>query len=319
LDYFLAAFAILSVLCVNANLSRKARKDTPSPQRALVVALFFLLPHPDVSLLEVGKGEKLRKPTSAASEIKIVSYNIRWRSGEELKLLTKLLMEDREIGGAAILGLQEVDRRKKRSGNTNTAKIIADQLGMYYAWAAPPTAKPGDEEETGVAIMSVYPLSDVRRIVLPHEGPNGRRRVALGATVEIHNRHWRVYSAHAETRISVSKKLEQFKAMLQDLAQYPANMPAIVMGDFNTWQPNADGKTAKLFSDAGLKTPFGPQATFRRRILLVPIELKLDWVWLRGLEAATFGIDRKIEISDHWPLWTNVKMPHEGTKPTKVN
>jgi endonuclease/exonuclease/phosphatase family metal-dependent hydrolase len=276
--------------------------------RALSVVLFLLLPRVDVSLLEFGKGKTVRKPTSPASEIKIISYNIRWRSGEQLKLLTRLFKEDPEIGGAAILALQEVDRHKKRSGNSNTAKFIADELGMHYAWTAPPTAKRGDEEETGVAILSVYPLSDLHRIILPHEGPNGRRRVALGATVDIDNYHWRVYSAHAETRVSVDKKVQQFQALLQDLAQYPASMPAIIMGDFNTWQPDEDRKMRQLFSDAGLKTPFGPQTTFKRRVFFVPIELKLDWVWLRGLEAATFGIDRKIEISDHWPLWTNVKM-----------
>ena len=276
--------------------------------RALSVVLFLLLPRVDVSLLEFGKGKTVRKPTSPASEIKIISYNIRWRSGEQLKLLTRLFKEDPEIGGAAILALQEVDRHKKRSGNSNTAKFIADELGMHYAWTAPPTAKRGDEEETGVAILSVYPLSDLHRIILPHEGPNGRRRVALGATVDIDNYHWRVYSAHAETRVSVDKKVQQFQALLQDLAQYPASMPAIIMGDFNTWQPDEDRKMRQLFSDAGLKTPFGPQTTFKRRVFFVPIELKLDWVWLRGLEAATFGIDRKIVISDHWPLWTNVKM-----------
>ena len=284
--------------------------------RALLVLLFLLLPRADVPLLESGKGETIRKATSTTGEIKIVSYNIRWRSGEDLKLLTKLFKEDPEIGGAAILGLQEVDRRKKRSGNSNTAKMIADELGLHYAWAAPPTPKPNDEEETGVAILSIYPLSDVRRIVLPHEGPNRRRRVALGVTVEIDKHQWRVYTAHAETRLAFDKKLEQYKAVLHDLARYPHHMPAIIMGDLNTWEANADRKTAKLFSDAGLKTPFGGQATFRRRILLVPIELKLDWVWLRGLEAATFGIDRKVEVSDHWPLWTNVKMPQGGTQGT---
>jgi endonuclease/exonuclease/phosphatase family metal-dependent hydrolase len=275
--------------------------------RALLV-LLFLLPLPaDGPLLESGKGETLRKPATAANEIKIVSYNIRWRSGDDLKRLVKLFQNDPEIGGAAILGLQEVDRRKKRSGNCNTAKMIADEVGLHYAWAAPPAAKPDDEEETGVAIMSVYPLSDVHRIVLPHAGPNGRHRVALGATVEINKRSWRVYSAHAETRLRFGKKLEQYKAVLDDLAKYPAHMPAIIMGDFNTWEPTVHGKVSKLFSNAGLKTPFGGQTTFRRRLLFVPIELRLDWVWLRGLEAASFGIDRKVEISDHWPLWTNVK------------
>ena len=277
--------------------------------KLIILLICLLLPRGDVDLLESGKATNIRQQTSSPAEIKIISYNIRWRSGDDLKTLIKLFQTDSEIGNAQILALQEVDRRKKRSGNNNTAKMIADELGMHYVWAAPPAPKPTDEEETGVAILSVYPLSDVERIVLPHKGPNGRRRVALGATVEFENRRWRVYSAHSETRIAVSKKLEQFKAVLDDLAKYPANMPAIIMGDLNTWEPSADGKTNKFFLDAGLKTPFGGEATFKRRVLFVPLELKLDWVWLRGLEAASFGIDRKIEVSDHFPLWTNLKNP----------
>lgn len=262
----------------------------------------------DSLLLESGKAAILRKHTAENTEIKIVSYNIRWRGGDELKRLAKFLHEDPEIGGASILALQEVDRHKKRTGRHNTAKALADELGLHYVWAAPPAAKANDEEETGVAILSIFPLSDVKRIVLPNPGPNQRRRVALGATVEMEGRQWRVYSAHAETRISVDKKMEQFNAILEDLARYPVDMPAIVMGDLNTWEPSADDKTIKLFSKAGLNTPFGTQSTFRRRVMLVPIEFRLDWVWLRGLETTGHGIDRKIEVSDHWPLWTNVKL-----------
>ena len=276
--------------------------------KLLLVLLSVLFLHSDTPLLESGQAPTIKKPTSAPTEIKVISYNIRWRGGDDLQTLIKLLQEDPEIGGASILALQEVDRHKKRTGHNNTVKIIADALGMHYAWAAPPMPKPTDEEETGVAILSVYPLSDVQRIVLPHHGPNKRRRVALGATVEMHNQRWRIYSAHAETRVKIGKKLEQYKAVLDDLAHFPADMPAIIMGDFNTWEPNVHGKVTKLFSNAGLKTPFGGQSTFRRKVLFVPIELKLDWVWLRGLEAATFGIDRKVEVSDHWPLWTNVKI-----------
>lgn len=275
----------------------------------LLVALCLLCPFDDAALLESGQGTSLRKQTSTPAELKILSYNIRWRSGEDLKDMIKLLKDDPEVGGASILALQEVDRRKKRSGHNNTAKILADELGLYYVWTAPPAKKPTDEEETGVAILSVYPLSDVKRFVLPHPGPGKRRRVALGATVEIENRKWRIYSVHAETRINFDKKLEQFKAVLDDLAGYPKDMPSIIMGDFNTWEPNAHDKVVKLFSDAGLKTPFVEgKKTFKRRILMVPLELKLDWVWLRGLEASSCGIDRQIEISDHYPLWTNVKM-----------
>jgi endonuclease/exonuclease/phosphatase family metal-dependent hydrolase len=263
----------------------------------------------DADLLEAGKGTKLREPIHDPTQLKIISFNIRWRSGDELKKLIRAFREDREIGLPAIIALQEVDRQKERSGKTNTARLLAEELGLHYAWAAPPTAKPDDEEETGVAILSAYPLSDLQRIVLPHEGPNRRRRVALGASLKISDQVWRVYSVHSETRIAMDKKLAQMNAVLQDLAKYPATMPAIVMGDLNTWEADADRKTSKLFSDAGLKTPFGPQATFSRKILFVPIEMKLDWVWLRGLEPVSYGIDKSVDISDHWPLWTNIKVP----------
>lgn len=261
----------------------------------------------DSRLLESGQGTTLRKPTPNAREIKVVSYNIRWRAGAELKEMARLLREDPQVGGASILALQEVDRRKQRTGNSDTAKTLADELGMHYVWTAPPTANAGDEEETGVTLLSVYPLTDVRRIVLPHPGPGSRRRVALGATVEIDGHQWRIYSAHAETRIPLDKKMEQYSAMLDDLKRYPANMPAIVMGDFNTWEPNAGDKTTKLFSKAGFSTPFDGKRTFRRRVMFVPIELRLDWMWLRGLEANGCGVNREIEISDHFPIWTTVK------------
>src|SRR5690349_6336742 len=285
---------------------------------AFVLLLALIFTPNDGPLLESGQATTLRKQTSTPAEIKVISYNIRWRSGDDLKTLIKFLQEDPEIGSASILALQEVDRHKKRTGHNNTVKTIADALGMYYVWAAPPTANPTDEEETGVAILSFYPLSDVHRIVLPNPGPNRRRRDALGTTVEMPNQRWRVYSAQAETRIKMDKKLEQYKALLDDLAKFPADMPAMIMGDFNTWEPYAGGKVNKLFSDAGLKAPFEDQSTFRLKVLFVPIELKLDWVWLQGLEAANCGIDRKVEVSDHWPLWTNVKMePQKSTKNTK--
>ena len=260
-------------------------------------------------LLEIGRAPKARAATQSSPTIKVVSYNIRWRSGDDLRKLAQLLKEDHEIGGAAILGLQEVDRNKKRSGNRNTAEILAEDLGMYYAWAAPPAPKTEKEEETGVAILSAYPLTDVRRLVLPHKGPGGRRRVALGATIKLGRVPVRVYSVHSETRIPVDYKLEQMKAVINDLARYGKDMPAVVLGDLNTWEPAAVAKTFKLFAAASFQTPFDEQPTFSRGVLFIPIDLKLDWIWLRNLEATSNGIDRTIRLSDHWPLWVILRRP----------
>jgi endonuclease/exonuclease/phosphatase family metal-dependent hydrolase len=267
-------------------------------------------------LLESGSPSKTRTlTTTPPSTLKIVTYNIRWRGGEDLRKLIELLRSDALIGQASILGLQEVDRNKKRTGNTNTARLIAEELGLHYAWAAPPPAqgKEQEEEETGVAILSVYPLKDLSRIVLPNEGPGGRRRVALGATITIGPNALRVYTVHAETRTTKEKRSQQFQAVLDDLARRPKQDRAVVLGDFNTITGADVRATSQLFTDARFQTPFpNSEPTWKTLI----IKLKLDWVWLRGLRARDYGIDRKIGLSDHWPLWVNVRVddPPEAVK-----
>jgi endonuclease/exonuclease/phosphatase family metal-dependent hydrolase len=269
----------------------------------------------DSELLETGRAPGVTDALKVPSDIKVVSYNMRWRGGKELEELIQHLKHDSEIAGASIIGLQEVDRNKKRTGNLNTVRTIAESLGRHYAWAAPLTAKPGMEEETGVAILSSYPLRDVSRILLPHPGPGKRRRVALGATIEIGDKPLRIYSVHSENRMSVDKKIEQTKAVLEDLARHPKHMRAIVLGDLNTWEPSAVKKTSELFVSESFTTPFAnDKSTFLRTVLLIPIKLKLDWIWLRGLEATQHGIDKKIKLSDHWPLWTVIQLESSGTK-----
>jgi endonuclease/exonuclease/phosphatase family metal-dependent hydrolase len=224
-----------------------------------------------------------------------------------------MLKADAEIGGAAVIALQEVDRNRKRSQNTNTARVIAEALGMNYTWAAPPPA-PTDkrsrpdtrEEETGVALLSPYSMTDVSPLLLPHEGPGGRRRVALGATIHLGATQVRAYSVHAETRVSVEEKIDQLNAVLEDLARFPLETPAVVLGDFNTWQPDSKRDTIRLFTRAGFATPFPPgQPTFRHML----VRFRLDWIWLRGFAPATaHGIARHVEISDHYPLWLETSM-----------
>ncbi|MGH9903391.1 MAG: endonuclease/exonuclease/phosphatase family protein, partial [Pyrinomonadaceae bacterium] len=270
------------------------------------------------ALLETGGPPKSSLPerhevaAREPAEIKIVSYNIRWRGGEDLRRLIELLRRDAEIGGADVIGLQEVDRNRKRTGNVNTARLMADELKMHYAWAAPPPAVDDDdddeeeEEETGVAILSRYPLSDVVRLVLPHEGPGGRRRAAVGATLHIGASRVRVYSVHAETRIKMERKMEQLAAALEDLGRRPKTKCAVVVGDLNTIKGKDVRGARKLFGDAGFTTPFpDDRSTFKAAYV---IKLKLDWMWLRGLEAGESGIVRRIGLSDHWPLWLTARI-----------
>lgn len=278
----------------------------------------------DARLLEVGSSPvAVETKTVAPSELKIVSYNIRWRGGEDLQRIIELLRRDASIGGAHIIGLQEVDRHTKRNGNVNTARVIAEALGMHYAWAAPPRpkeseakrtnekkgkdAKPTDEpveDETGVAVLSFFPMTNVERQVLPNPGPGKRRRAAVGATLTIGAHRVRVYSVHAETRISTKQKVEQFAHVLEALEQHKDATRHVVLGDFNTWRADDKRDTIKLFTDAKFSTPFKPgEETFR----LPLVKWRLDWIWVRGFASVTDnGVAREIKISDHYPLWLKV-------------
>lgn len=284
---------------------------------ALLLAVSALCPVPhgggarahdgakETALLEVGGDVKADRAPVAPSELKIVSFNIRYRGGDDLKQLIKLLKDDSEIGGAHVIGLQEVDRNKRRTGNVNTARQLADALGMHYAWAAPPDTDGDGEEETGCALLSVFPLTDVARILLTHEGPDGRRRVAVGATVRVGTQAVRVYSVHAETRMPVEKKVEHWRAVLDDLRLHADSTGAIILGDFNTIKGKDVKAARRLFEQEGFSAPHPDgQKTWKTFV----IKLKLDWLWLRGLEARSSGIDKKVELSDHWPLWATVRL-----------
>jgi endonuclease/exonuclease/phosphatase family metal-dependent hydrolase len=295
-------FAGLSALAAQASNNDPARRANDPPP-----------------LLETGCATKVAPAPSSPSEIKIVSYNIRWRGGDDLKKLVALLKEDPEVGGATIIGLQEVDRNKKRTGNANTVRVLAEGLGMHYVWAAPPPPERKDdgkrreepEEETGVAILSPYPMTEVVRIVLPNEGPDGRKRAAVGATLHVGDQTVRVYSVHAETRMPVEKKVGHWRAVLEDLKGHASVSRVVILGDFNTIKGKDVRAARQLFTEAGFHTPFpDDNATFK----VLFFDYKLDWVWLRGLTPTANGIDKEIDLSDHWPLWVKAKVGGEVGK-----
>ncbi len=277
----------------------------------------------DARLLEVGSPPAAITSNSASniaapSELKIVSYNIRWRGGEDLQRIIEILRRDASLGGAHIIGLQEVDRHTKRNGNINTARVVAEALGMHYAWAAPPhpqgkevkKVKEGKrtdepvEDETGVAVLSFFPMTNVERHVLPNPGPGERRRAAIGATLTIGAHRVRVYSIHAETRISTKEKVAQLAHVLDALKQHTDATHAVVLGDFNTWRADDKRDTIKLFTDAKFSTPFkAGEETFRLRF----VNWRLDWIWVRGFASVNAnGVAREIKISDHYPIWLRV-------------
>jgi hypothetical protein len=51
----------------------------------------------EVKMLEIGSPPKARAARQPSADIKVISYNIRWRNGEDLRQLIKLFQADPEI------------------------------------------------------------------------------------------------------------------------------------------------------------------------------------------------------------------------------
>ncbi|MGH9834206.1 MAG: endonuclease/exonuclease/phosphatase family protein, partial [Blastocatellia bacterium] len=151
----LRVFIFLFVVTALASGSFVHTALSQKPSQALVATS-----DPDSGLLEIGGSLEPPAPavTTTPTTVKVVSYNIHFRGGKQLQKIIETLRDDQEIGGAGIIGLQEVDRNKERSGKVNNAREMAKALGMRYAWAGQPQKSVGQkEEDTGVALLSRYP------------------------------------------------------------------------------------------------------------------------------------------------------------------
>lgn len=216
---------------------------------------------------------------------------------------------------ADVIALQEADKRTARTGRHHVAQELAAQLKMN--WVHVPAGIPRgikpvtrqwwldfeepidlhDPGDTGVALLSRLPLTDVTRIDLPwHECP-WRPRLAMAATVS----EVRIFNVHVDPHAHCNGQLAQLE-VIADLADAdPA--PAVIMGDFNTLSKQKCLETRKFLESRGYSTSFPTgTATWRG----AGLRLHADWIFVRGLKITRWGVARPLHVSDHWPIWAEL-------------
>ena len=207
---------------------------------------------------------------------------------------------------ADVILLQEIESHD-REGLSRAGQLAA-RLGMSYAYAPGYGLRAGGSH--GVAILSRWPLGDLELIELPREQVvvNSARRVALGATVAYPGRAVRVYSVHLDNRINPSDRRRQLAPVLAAAAR--GELPVIVAGDMNTspfcWIGHLvpvpcgrqDDRLEALVRARGFDLPArgsGPTSPW--------LSMRLDALYARGIAARRVGVDRRVRVSDHLPLW----------------
>ncbi|HEX6284064.1 MAG TPA: endonuclease/exonuclease/phosphatase family protein, partial [Pyrinomonadaceae bacterium] len=166
-----------------------------------------------------------------------------------------------------VLALQEADKRTVRTGGHHVAQELAAQLDM--SWVHVPAGIPRgikpvkrqwwldfeepidlhDEGDTGVALLSRLPLSDVTRIDLPWEECPWRPRLAMAATAS----RVRIFNAHVDPHAACGGQLAQLEVIAKQADAVAG--PVIIMGDFNTLSKEKCLETRKFLESRGYSTP----------------------------------------------------------------
>lgn len=268
---------------------------------ALLAAVFAAAAPAADPLLD--RGGFLEQSPPLADTVRLVSYNLHGPPTDKIDELVEAVATEDALRGAVVYSFQEVNRNHAGSGNRDMAKVLAKALKANYAYAVELEHKSGGGER-GLAIVSRYPMSDVERFVLPVEGPGGRRRISLGATIHLDStKDLRVYDLHLETRISVKERGEQIQAIIDHARRY-SKLPTVILGDFNTFTHGATRRMFELMEPEGFHCPLaGDEKTFQQKFFL---RLKLDWIWTRNLETLGADVEGDIVISDHRPLWVDL-------------
>jgi endonuclease/exonuclease/phosphatase family metal-dependent hydrolase len=228
---------------------------------------------------------------------------------------------------ADIIALQEADRGTRRAGHVHVARVLAHATEMHYAHAAmkiPPGEEPkarqwyldfeerigvDDPGDTGVALLSRFPLAAARRVELPWTECAWRPRLALAATVQIGERPLHICNTHIDPHANLAEQLAQHEAVLAACATR-RDEPVVLLGDFNTLFPQSRAGMRRLLEAHGFTTPMPTGTTTWRAGL---IRLHADWLFMRNLRVLRWGVTRPLHISDHWPVWAEIELPEKTT------
>lgn len=218
-----------------------------------------------------------------------------------------------------LLALQEADKSTARSGRVHVARELALEMNMPWVHAAagiPRGIKPMDrqwwldfeepidlldEGDTGVSLISRYPLTDLTRLDLPWKECLWRPRLAIAATIPIGPKAIRVLNVHVDPHAASDGQLEQLEVIVQHAAEFDG--PAIILGDFNTLSKRKCAETRTFMEQHGYITPLETGTPTWRG---AGIRLHADWIFTRELRVERFGVARPLDASDHWPVWAEI-------------
>ncbi|MCZ7439281.1 endonuclease/exonuclease/phosphatase family protein [Micromonospora sp. WMMC241] len=227
--------------------------------------------------------------------VRVVAYNIRMGFGLDGRL--DLDAVARQLRGADVVLLSEVDRGWWLNGGHDTLALLAGRLRMPYVFA------PAADPVWGDAVLSRFPARSGRtRPLAAHGAPTGAQ--ALGVTLDLGGRDLAVVATHLQPPPG-RDPVEQAREVAEFAAGYAAGRPLLLGGDLNT---EPDAPAFAEFARVGLVDALAAARPLRTSPADDP-RTQIDHVFVSpGLTAAEVRAPRT-EASDHLPVRLTVALP----------
>jgi len=264
-----------------------------------VVFLLFLFSRDELQNYEAVDGplfiaNYVETPPAFTGEIKVISWNIKF--AEKMDQAISELQSITALQAADVLLLQEMDE--------TAVDDIAQTLGYNHVYF-PASVHNQTGRNFGNAILSVWPLTNPKKILLPHENPtNQQTRNAVQATAVIAGQDVQLVSVHTETIwLSDEKRKEQVDALVAAIE--PDAEIVIVGGDFNTVSEGEVTAVADRFTEIGMDhVSAGAEPT----VIKAGLAITADHVFARGVTLIENGVWLETEASDHFPVWVHLTL-----------
>ncbi len=250
------------------------------------------------------KKQQMSSSSSSTSgrELRVMTYNIHHANPPskngyiDVDAIAKVIKAQHPD----FVALQEVDVNTKRSG-LNEASLLASQTGMNFYFAK---AIDFDGGFYGVAILSKFPLANVRTIALPTlPGTKGEPRVLAIAEAKIGNDKTILFACtHLDAQRENQNRQAQIKVIVDSLSAL--NRPIIIGGDFNATPESEVIKTLDQHFTRTCVTGCGntiPQINPNKTI---------DFIAFRGsdkLKVTSHKVVDEQYASDHLPVVATIQ------------
>ena len=238
----------------------------------------------------------------ATPKLRVATYNVRACRGMDRRRSEARIAEVIGELAADIVGLQELDLSRQRSGEVDQTGVIAAQLGWHYYFH--PAMRTGDEHY-GDAVLSRYPLTLRRVCDLPGPAPFYCRETRVAISVDVETPLGPVHIINTHFGLGRSERLRQAQLLNDEwLGANPAEIPLILLGDFNSLPGSRTHRAlAKHLRD--VRKLVAPVRAFRTFPTSLP-SFAVDHIFVNAaLHPLSLDVHRSPlarVASDHYPL-----------------